>query len=105
MAATRPIATPSRKRSAPVDDTASETPVALTTNAVQPRTAEHRPKRQRQVRPEIRTEAMMREQAGHSGKPRDQAAVQSNVAIKGEEDQSDIDSDDGIPGGVKLEMR
>jgi hypothetical protein len=48
---------------------------------------------------------MMREQAGHSGKPRNQAAVQSNVAIKGEEDQSDIDSDDGIPGGVKLEMR
>jgi hypothetical protein len=98
MAATRPVATPSRKRSAPADEaesgSSSATPPPPALGA----------KRQRQARPEIRPVATMYEQANYNGRLKDQAAVQNDVAVDhGEALESD--DDDGSHGGVKLETR
>ena len=98
MAATRPVATPSRKRSAPADEaesgSSSATPPPPALGA----------KRQRQARPEIRPVATMYEQANYNCRLKDQAAVQNDVAVDhGEALESD--DDDGSHGGVKLETR
>jgi len=100
MVNSRPIAAPSRKRSAPVDDAESGSSATMPP----PQAAGTRAKRQRQARPEITTEATMYEQASYDDKLDDQATVQNNVAVDHGE-ALDSGDDDGSHGRVKLEMR
>jgi len=97
MAATRPTAARSKKRTAPVDDAESDS--SATPHATMPPPL----KRQIQARPEIRTEATMYEQANDNGKLEDQVGVQDDVAVEREEAWHSVDND-GSHGGVKLEM-